>query len=433
MRPFGTLFPVRVSIGLAAIAWAAVAGAQVNDGQRAAARDLFKQGDQLQRAGHFADALDKFQRAEQVFAAPTNELRIAECEAALGQLVESGEAYRLVVRTILPPGSPPAFQAAVDQAKAEFEQVDPRIPRLVVQVLPAAANVRLQIDGQGVPSALLGQLMPLDPGPHKASAVAPGYAGAEQSLVLKERETRVIQLALKQTATPSVTPSPAPVETSVSPSSGGPPAGGSQVLPPPAMAPQTPAPETPAPEGPRESRFGLLLGGHLGLELVGGALPPDGNDPTATSIGVGSVAGAGVAFGLDGGFRFGRRWYVGATLEHSVFNSVVTDAGKSSADTTLAELVMALIVNPDRVSFYGEVGLGARWLHYVVAGGPVGTVRQAGEFSLGSGVWIPIGRSFRLLPKATLGLGGFDSDDGTTTYAHVFFMLGTAGFYNANF
>lgn len=432
MQSLATLSPVRVSIGLAAMAWAAVAAAQVSDGQRAAARDLFKQGDELQRAGHFAEALDKFQRAEQVFAAPTNELRIAECEAALGQLVESGEAYRLVVRAVLPPGSPPAFQAAVDQAKAEFEQVDPRIPRLVVQVQPAAANVRLQIDGQGVPSALLGQPMPLDPGPHKASAVAPGYAGAEQSLLLKERETRIIQLVLKQVATPSVTASPAQVETSVAPSRGGPPPASSQVPPPPPVAPQTPAPENPTPETPRESRFGLLLGGHLGLELVGGTLPPDANDPTA-SVDVGDVAGAGVAFGLDGGFRFGRRWCVGATLEHSAFSSKVTGAGTSSADTTLAALVIALIVNPDRVSFYGEVGLGSRWFHYAVAGSAAGTVRQAGEFSLGTGVWIPIGRSFRLLPKATLGLGGFDSDSGATAYAHVFFMLGTAGFYNADF
>jgi hypothetical protein len=96
-----------ISLGVAAVTWGAVASAQVNDGERAAARELFKEGDELQRAGHFAEALDKFQRAEQIFAAPTNELRIAECEAALGQLLESGEAYRSVSRTPLPPGSLP--------------------------------------------------------------------------------------------------------------------------------------------------------------------------------------------------------------------------------------------------------------------------------------------------------------------------------------
>src|SRR5579862_8974161 len=78
--------------------------AQVSDAERAGARELFKEGDQLQRAGHFAEALDKFQRAQQVFAAPTNVLRIAECNAALGRLVESAESYRAVVRSPLPTG-----------------------------------------------------------------------------------------------------------------------------------------------------------------------------------------------------------------------------------------------------------------------------------------------------------------------------------------
>src|SRR5579859_6968345 len=112
-----------VTLALGSLSDARAAFAQVNDAERAAARDLFKQGDELQRAGHFAEALDKFQRAQQVFIAPTNELRIAECDAALGRLVESAEAYREVLRFPLPTGAPPAFQAAVDQAKAELSQV----------------------------------------------------------------------------------------------------------------------------------------------------------------------------------------------------------------------------------------------------------------------------------------------------------------------
>src|SRR5580704_2093728 len=120
-----------------ALSWATVARAQVSDAERAAARELFHAGDELQRAGHFAEALDRFQRAQQVFRAPTNLLRIAECDAALGRLVESAEAYREVVRTTLPPDAPAAFQAAVAQANAELAQVEPRVPRVVVQVQPA--------------------------------------------------------------------------------------------------------------------------------------------------------------------------------------------------------------------------------------------------------------------------------------------------------
>lgn len=426
MRSHALLVAVVVSVS-----WGRVAAAQVTDGERAAARELFRQGDELQRAGHFADALDKFQRAEQVFAAPTNELRIAECEAALGQLVESGEAYRSLSRTPLPPGSPTAFQAAVDQAKAELEQVEPRIPKLVVQVQPTVSTVRLQIDGQGVSSALLGQAMPLDPGPHKVSVAAPGFSSAEQALVLKERETRTVQLVLKPAAPASVTPPPAPLDATPAATV----AAGPTVARSPSVAgpaPPPPVPELAAPEPRKESRFGLLIGGHLGLDLVGGSLPPDPNDPDEGTLDMGTVAGSGVAFGIDGGLRFGRRWYVGASIEHAVFSSTAT-SGDAAADTTLAALVIAIISNPDRVSFYGDLSLGSRWFHYKDPVTGLDTVREAGEFSLGSGVWIPIGRSFRLLPKATLGLGAFDSEDGTTTYPHVFFMLGTAGFYNADF
>jgi hypothetical protein len=431
-----------ISLGVAAVTWCTVAGAQVNDGERAAARELFKEGDELQRAGHFAEALDKFQRAEQIFAAPTNELRIAECEAALGLLVESGEAYRSVLRTPLPPGAPAAFQAAVDQAKAEFAQVEPRIPKLVVEIQPVVSNVRLQMDGQRVSSALVGQAMPLDPGPHKVSVAAPGYSSAEQSLTLKERETRVVQLVLKAEVAASVAPPPAPTYAAPAP------AAPAAMAPPPAAsrgasvagsAPPPPADaEEPVREPRRESRFGLLVGGHLGLEFAGGTLPPDPSDADEGSVDIGTVAGTGVAFGIDGGLRFGRRWYVGATLEHAAFSSTARSGG-ASADTTLAALVIAVIANPDRVSFYGEASLGSRWFHYTDPVTGTDTVREGGEFSLGSGVWIPIGRSFRLLPKATLGLG-FDSDNSgnnnnaaTTYYPHVFLMLGTAGFYNADF
>src|SRR6185312_10843599 len=173
------------------------AGAQVTDAERASARELFKQGDSLQREGKFADALDKFQRAQQVFAAPTNLLRMAECDAALGRLVESTEAYREVLRTQLPPNAPPAFQAAIDQAKAELSQVEPRVPKLVVQVQPPGVQVpQMTIDGQNVPGALIGEPMPLDPGTHKINLIAPGYASAEQQVDLKEHESKTVAVAL---------------------------------------------------------------------------------------------------------------------------------------------------------------------------------------------------------------------------------------------
>lgn len=427
--PFATLLALPIALA----AWAPSADAQVNDAQRAAARDLFKQGDELQRASRFAEALDKFQRAQQVFSAPTNQLRIAECEAALGRLVESTEAFRSVMRTPLAPGSPQAFQVAIDQAKVELEQVEPRVPRLVVQVQPSnPPSMQLQLDGQSVSSALVGEPIPLDPGSHRIAVVAAGYAGAEQSIVLKERETRSVLLSLKLAAG-SVTPlppSPPPLPTAApQPTAHAP---GETPPPPPPIEATDNATGTPKP-----SRSGLLIGAHLGLEGVVGALPIGSGESLPTS----EVAGSGLAIAFDGAYRFGRHWGVGLTVERAGFGAG-TQSG-ASANTTLVEVFAAFIANPDRTSFYGQVGVGSRWLSYSGYTNSTSVTNQAPsgdynspDFSLGAGLWIPAGRPVRLLPKVTFGIGNFDPPGGGQTgktYGHTFFMLGLAGFYNLDF
>jgi hypothetical protein len=405
--------------------------AQVSDAERAGARELFKEGDQLQRAGHFAEALDKFQRAQQVFAAPTNVLRIAECDAALGRLVESAEAYREVLRTPLPAAAPPAFQAAVDQAKAELSQVEPRVPRLVVQVQPAGVqNPQMQIDGQNVSGALLGEPIPLDTGVHKIAVLAPGYATTEQEVDLKEHDSKTVALTLN----PSAPPAPAPV--AAAPGAPPPVQGATPPAPPPIVAVDL------GPSEPLRSRVGLLFGAHLGFEGAGGSVPA----PNATNaIDPSNVAGGGFAFGLDGGVRFARRWYVGLTLDRAVFSSANADAlagndvSKATSNTTQLGIILSFIGNPDHVSFYGEIGLGERWfdVHETTTQGaldPPDHLYKGGEFMLGLGVWIPAGRSFRLLPKLTAGLGSLGNGNTNTNSNYdafaTFVMLGMAGFYN---
>src|SRR5579864_6418123 len=60
------------------------------------------------------------------------------------------------------------------------------------------------------------------------------------------------------------------------------------------------------------SRLGILAGGHLGWELAGGSFPL-----AAARVDAGTVAAGGPAYGLEGGLRFAREWYVGLVLEHA--------------------------------------------------------------------------------------------------------------------
>jgi hypothetical protein len=412
--------------------------AQVSDAERAAARDLFKQGDELQRSGKFPEALDKFTRAEQVIHAPTNVLRIAECQAAMGRLVEAAESYRQVTRWQLSPGSPTAFQSAMDQAKGELAQVEPRVPKVQVQVTPTppqGSQPQLVIDGATVPFALVGEQIPLDPGEHRLQATAAGQASPEVTVNLKERETKTVALELK--------PVPGGGAAAVAPAPGG---GATPPPPPPygsnAMPPGTPPPPPPvvmesAPEAIRQrSNVGILIGAHLG------AVAPSGRIPTSNGqmSDLNNVSAGGIGVGIDAGLRFARHWYVGVSYDHSAFSPTTTNPQLTSAQSHSETfgLDFAFIVNPDRVSFYGTLGLQTR-IYTLSATGIATETYTSGELLAGVGLWIPIGHWFRLLPELTGGfgsfgvpdnLGGSSATNGLGETGHGFFTLGVVGYYN---
>jgi hypothetical protein len=441
MRRFRFALALTLSTTLP-LAWSPPARAQVSDAERAAARDLFKQGDELQRAGKFPEALDKFQRAEQVIHAPTNVLRIAECQAAMGRLVEAAESYRQVTRWQLAAGSPPAFQSAIDQAKGELAQVEPRVPKVLVQVTPAppqGSQPQLVIDGAMVPFALVGEQIPLDPGEHKLQATAAGQASQEVTVNLKERETKNVALQLQ--------PTPGGGAVVAAP----PPAGGPTPPPPPpygsnAMPPGTPPPPPPvvmegAPEAIRQrSNLGILIGAHLGAVATSGKVPAQANTAGGSMDNLSDVSAGGLGIGLDAGLRFARRWYAGISYDHTTYGPSTSasqfDNTQSHSDTF--GLDFAFIVNPDRVSFYATLGLQTRIYSLSLPSLPNETY-TSGELLAGVGIWIPLGHWFRLLPEVTGGfgsfgvpgdLGGSNATNGLGEAGHAFFTLGLVGYYN---
>jgi hypothetical protein len=183
------------------------------------------------------------------------------------------------------------------------------------------------------------------------------------------------------------------------------------------------------------SRLGLLFGGHLGWDFGGGKLPLD----DSTSVDTATLAMGGLAYAVEGGLRFARHWYVGLNLEHAEMghgdlSSLPGDASDASASTTLLGAVIGFIGNPDRPSFYGELGAANRWLSVseTTSSGVLNWSYSSGELTLGAGVWIPVGSSVRLLPEVTLGLGTFTPPGGSTdsVEGHSFVMVGMAGYYN---
>ncbi|HEY2513913.1 MAG TPA: outer membrane beta-barrel protein [Polyangiaceae bacterium] len=422
-----------LALGLAFTALPRFAAAQttVSDADRAAARELFVDGVKLQEAGNFADALDRFQRAQAVFSAPTHLLHIAECDAALGRLVESAETYRTLVRTPLPAGSPQAFVTAQQQGATELAQVEPRIPSIRLLVKPdRVARLTIHIDGQPMSAALVGVQRPTDPGTHTVVVTAPGYARNEQKVTLVEKETKDVSVSL-QVGSGVTYLAPGTPYGQAQP---GPYAAGSTTAYPPQTYPGTPMqgtvttpPPPPPPYGvplterpPEEARGGFMLGVSTGYAFVGG-------DATS-SIPLNQLASGGFDFGLEAGFRFVHRLYLGLDYEHGFlgggsYNGTPTT---SSAASNYIGLEFAYFSNPFGTSFFGEIGGGYRALDVSAASSlaAVTSSFSGAEVTLGIGMAFRLGPWVRLAPEFCLSAGQFsasNADNGGAT--HEFYLL----------
>jgi hypothetical protein len=177
------------------------------DADHLTARALAHEGYEAQKRGQYAEAADRFQRAEALVHAPTLELGLARAEVGLGKLVEAHETYRRIVREELVPGAPAPFAKAVDDARRELTAIEPRLAWITIDVPgPSPSSVRVSVDGVSLPAAVLGIKRASDPGEHRLRATAPGFAPAERTFTVAEGET----VAISVPATP-LPEAPAPV------------------------------------------------------------------------------------------------------------------------------------------------------------------------------------------------------------------------------
>src|SRR5580658_9733307 len=152
----------------------AMAAAQEDQANVAAARELGIQGVRLADGGDCNGAMDRLVRAEQLHHAPTTAERLAECQIKLGKLVDGTEGLRRVIREVLPPSAPRAFFAAQERANALLAEARPKIAELKIAVAaPTDADFSVTIDGIPLPRANLNVNRPIDPGEHVVEATGP--------------------------------------------------------------------------------------------------------------------------------------------------------------------------------------------------------------------------------------------------------------------
>jgi hypothetical protein len=199
-----------VTLGLCLFARAARAE-EPDAGTRMAARELAVAGAEAFEKQDYATALDRFQRAESLYKAPSIAVMVARCFARVGRVVEAVDKYEETLRMPLDAAAPEAFQRAVADATAEVELTRARVARIELRLpadAPAGSQVRL--DDKPVPPALLGVPTPVDPGVHRLVAHAPGRVPYSYDVTLAEGAREAVEISLEVEARRSAPPAPPP-------------------------------------------------------------------------------------------------------------------------------------------------------------------------------------------------------------------------------
>ena len=213
----------RVILGTALVlAFSATALAQTDD-EKNTARDLGMQGQQALDRGDARTAEDRFHRAVEIFdvakapVPPTLLLGYARGAAKAGHYIRAEEAYNRIIRAGLPPGAPAPFVKALEDAKSEITAMSAHIAHVTINV-GGCDNPNVTLDGQPLPSVVLGIRKPVDPGTHEVKASAQGCKAASASFTVGDgKETSTTVTLEKETATTPTTPTTTPTASPSTP------------------------------------------------------------------------------------------------------------------------------------------------------------------------------------------------------------------------
>jgi hypothetical protein len=139
----------------------------------------------------------------------------------LRKFVEAQETYLRIIREGVPPGSPPAFTKAFQDAQKEIKAIPPRLGWVTLTVSGANAFI-VSIDSTEVPKAALDVKRAVNPGNHVVKASADGYVANETTFTVGEGESAAVSMTLEPMPTsPSAkAPTPPTAKTTITTASG---------------------------------------------------------------------------------------------------------------------------------------------------------------------------------------------------------------------
>jgi hypothetical protein len=156
----------------------------------AAAQALFAQARSLAKERRYAEACPKFEESLRLDYGMGTEFNLADCNENLGRLASAWSGFLNVAA-----GAKAKGQVERERvARARASALEPRLPKLVVEVPSPTPGLEVKRDGVILSYASWGVLVPVDPGVHRITATAPGTQTWETTVTATIAKTSRISL-----------------------------------------------------------------------------------------------------------------------------------------------------------------------------------------------------------------------------------------------
>jgi hypothetical protein len=152
--------------------------------RKAMAEVLFHDGTELAAKGRHAEACQRFESSRELDPALGTILYLADCYDRIGRTA-SAWVWFVEARELARNTSQAEREMIASRRAADLERRLTRL-RLVVPDAARLPGLAIEINGVAVPSSSFGVPVPVDPGRTLVRAVAPGYSGWSQTVVVSQ-------------------------------------------------------------------------------------------------------------------------------------------------------------------------------------------------------------------------------------------------------
>jgi hypothetical protein len=159
------------------------------ESELARARSQFAQALSLEVAGDWGGALAKLEEVSRVRLTQQVRFHIGRCKAQLGRLTEALGDYRLAEH-----GETPIPVEDLEQIRRARQELEARIPRLLLVLSEGAVALRVELDGVEIGAVRLREPLLVDPGPRHIVVRGSDGQRFERMVMAVERQTTQVGL-----------------------------------------------------------------------------------------------------------------------------------------------------------------------------------------------------------------------------------------------